>query len=92
MRLDDAENIFEDEVRRLKKEKASLYEATKHKRLGKKNMRFPSDLMSRKEKLEHRRAGKIMSSNLYDKIPLIEEFEKLETHQQRNLKRYEDFK
>lgn len=86
--LDDAEFLFEDEIRRLKREKASLHEATKHKRLGKSNVRFASDLMSRSEKIKHRRAGKIMSSNLYDKIISFDEFKILETHEKRNMLAY----
>jgi hypothetical protein len=86
--LDDAEFLFEDEIRRLKREKASLHEATKHKRLGKKNVRFASDLMSRGEKIKHRRAGKILTTNLYDNILTLDEFTKLETHEKRNMLAY----
>jgi hypothetical protein len=86
--LDEAEFLFEDEIRRLKKEKASLHEATKHKRLGKKNVRFASDLMSRGEKIKHRRAGKIMTTNLYSKVISFDEFKNLETHEQKNMMAY----
>lgn len=86
--LDEAEFLFEDEIRRLKREKASLHEATKHKRLGKSNVRFASDLMSRGEKIKHRRAGKILTTNLYDKILTFDEFKILETHEKRNMMAY----
>lgn len=86
--LDDAEFLFEDEIRRLKREKASLQEATKHKRLGKSNVRFASDLMSRSEKIKHRRAGKILTTNLYDNVLTLDEFNKLETHEKRNMLAY----
>lgn len=81
----EAANIFEDEIRQKKKEKASLHEATKHKRLGKNSVRFASDLMSRGEKIKHRRAGKIMTSNLYDRVLTKDEFGALETHEKRNM-------
>jgi hypothetical protein len=86
--LNEAENLFEDEIRRLKKEKASLYQATKHKRLGKGNMRFASDLMSRSEKIKYRRAGQIVTTNLYEKILTFDEFTDLETHEKRNMMAY----
>jgi hypothetical protein len=80
--------LFQDDIRQKKKEKASLHEATKHKRLGKNSVRFASDLMSRGEKIKHRRASKIMTSNLYDTILPIDEFLDLEKHEQKNRMQY----
>src|SRR3954462_10372208 len=86
--LNEAGLAFEEDIKRLKKEKASLHQATKHKRLGKNNMRFASDLMSRSEKIKHRRAGQIVTTNLYDKILTFDEFTDLETHEKRNMLAY----
>jgi transposase len=86
--LNEAENLFEDEIKRLKKEKASWQQATKHKRLGKGNMRFASDLMSRSEKIKYRKAGRIVTTNLFDKILSLDEFNNLENHEKRNMMAY----
>lgn len=86
--LNEAEFAFEEEIRRLNKEKASLKSATKHKRLGKGNMRFASDLMSRSEKIKYMRAGQIVTTNLYDNILTLDEFNILETHEKRNMMAY----
>lgn len=84
----EAQKIFEDEIRAKKKETASIKLATKHKRLGKNKVLFATDLMSRKEKLKHTKAGKIVTTNLYEDILPIEEFEKLETYEKRNRLQY----
>lgn len=80
----DIGNIFEQDIKSKKKETASLRAATNHKRLGKSRMKTPSDLMSRKERKEHMKAGKVVTTNIYDSILPIEEFEALEQHEQRN--------
>lgn len=87
-KYDQAALLFEDDIRQKKKEKASLIKATKHKRLGKNSVRFASDLMSRGEKIRHRRASKIMTSNLYDTILPINEFQELELHERKNRFQY----
>lgn len=86
--INEAGLAFEEEIKRLKKEKASLHQATKHKRLGKNNMRFASDFMSRSEKIKHRRAGQIVTTNLYDNILTFDEFADLENHEKRNMMAY----
>lgn len=86
--LNEIEKAFLKDIAEKKKETASMKSALKHKRLGKGSMRFPSDIMSRKEKIEHTRAGKIMTSNLYDRILTKDEFAALETHEKRNMMAY----
>lgn len=86
--INEAALLFEEDIRQKRKEKASLHEATKHKRLGKNSVRFASDLMSRGEKIKHRRSGKIMTSNLYDTILSVNEFLALELHDQKNRMQY----
>lgn len=86
--INEAAFLFEEDIRQKRKEKASLHEATKHKRLGKNSVRFASDLMSRGEKIKHRRSGKIMTSNLYDTILSVDEFLALELHDQKNRMQY----
>lgn len=80
----DIENIFAEDIKRKKQDTASLRTATKHKRLGKGSMKTPLDLMSQKEKKEHMKAGEVVTTNLFDNILTFEEFETLETHEQRN--------
>lgn len=80
----DIESIFQDDIKNKKRETASMRAATNHKRLGKGRMKTPSDLMSRKDKKEHMKAGEVVTTNLFDDILTIAEFEALETHEQRN--------
>jgi hypothetical protein len=84
----EAEKIFYDEIRDKKKETALYKTATQHKRLGAKKVLFATDLMSRKEKLKHMKAGKVMTTNMYEDILPIAEFEKLETYEKRNRLQY----
>jgi hypothetical protein len=86
--FNEATEVFLSEIHEKKKETALLRLATKGKRLGKKNVLFASDLMSRKEKLKHTKAGTIVTTNLYDNILTIEEFEKLEDYEKRNRLQY----
>lgn len=86
--LDEAEDLFFSEIREKKKETRSIKEALKHKRSGKNSILFPSDFMSRKEKLKHTKAGKVMTTNLFDEILTIEKFEELETHEKKNRLQY----
>lgn len=80
----DIETIFEQDIKNKKKEAASLRAATNFKRVGKKGMKTPIDLMSRQERKEHMRAGEIVTTNIFDTILPIAEFEALEEHEQRN--------
>jgi hypothetical protein len=82
--FNDAEELFLSDIKQKKKDTASKIISQKHKRLGKGNMRFASDFMTRKEKIQHMGAGKVMTSNLYDTILPIDEFKKLEEFEQRN--------
>jgi hypothetical protein len=83
-----AEDIFYQEIREKKKETALLRTATQHRRLGAKKVLFATDLMSRKEKLKHTKAGKVMTTNMYEDILPIAEFEKLEDYEKRNRLQY----
>lgn len=84
----EAENLFYDEIREKKKETALLKTATQHKRLGAKKVLFATDLMSRKEKLKHTKAGRVMTTNMYENILPIAEFEILEDYEKRNRLQY----
>lgn len=87
MRLSEAEKLFHEEVREKKRTASGVHHKTgKRGYTGK--ILFPTDFMSRKEKYNHRKAGKILSTNLYDSILTIDEFEQLETHEQRNMLQY----
>jgi hypothetical protein len=83
-----ADKIFYDEIREKKKETALLRTATQHRRLGAKKVLFATDLMSRKEKLKHTKAGRGMTTNMYEDILPIAEFEKLEDYEKRNRLQY----
>jgi hypothetical protein len=79
----EAEKLFNQEVRDKKRTASGVHsKAGKNGYVGK--MLFPSDIMPRKEKIKHRKAGKVMISNLYEEILPIEEFEKLEVYEQKN--------
>jgi hypothetical protein len=79
----EAKQCFLEEVRDKKKTASGVHHKTgKRGYVGK--MLFAHDLMSRKEKYNHRKAGKILTSNLYEKIIPLDEFKELETFEQRN--------
>ena len=83
----EAEKLFNEEVRDKKRTASGVHSKTgKRGYVGK--MRFPSDIMSRKEKYNHRKAGKVMTTQLYDEIIPVEEFEQLETYEQKNRMSY----
>lgn len=86
--INDAENLFLDEIRAKKKETASLRDSQKFKRMGKGSIRFASDFMNRKEKIEHRRAGTVTTTNIFDELLPMEEFEALEIFEQKNRMQY----
>jgi replicative superfamily II helicase len=87
-KFSEVEAVFHEEVHSKKKEFKDLRNATKHKRLGKKSVMFASDFMSRAEKKRHMGAGKIMTTNMYEDILPIAEFDALETYEQRNRLQY----
>jgi hypothetical protein len=85
--LSEAEKLFNQEVRDKKRTASGVYSKTgKNGYVG--NMRFPSDIMSRKEKYNYRKAGKIVTTQLYEKILPVDEFEALETHEKKNMMGY----
>ena len=79
----EAEQVFHEDVREKKKAASGVHSKTgKNGYVGK--MRFSYDIMSRKEKYNHRKAGKILTTNLFDTILPIDEFRQLEREEQRN--------
>lgn len=79
----EAERAFFEDVREKKKAASGVHGKTgKNGYTG--TIRFPTDLMSRKEKYNYRKAGKVMTTNLFDTILTHEEFEKLETYERKN--------
>lgn len=86
--FNEAEALFLSDIHSKKKETALLKLATKGKRLGKNKVLFATDLMSRKDRLQHTKAGKVMTTNLYEDILPIAEFEKLEDYEKRNRLQY----
>lgn len=87
MHYSEAERLFYEDVRDKKKTASGVHHKTGKKGyVGK--MLFPSDIMSRKDKYNHRKAGKIVTSNLYREILTIDQFRKLETEEQKNMMLY----
>lgn len=81
-RWSEAQQSFYEDVREKKKAASGVHHKTgKNGYVG--TMRFPSDIMSRKEKYNHRKASKVMTSNLYDTIVALDEFNELEKEEQR---------
>ena len=79
--------MFHDEVRDKKRIANNVHHKTgKNGYVGK--LRFPSDIMSRSDKIRYRKAGKIVTSNLFEEVLPIDEFEQLETYEQRNRLQY----
>lgn len=87
MQLSEAAKLFQNEVREKKKAANGVHHKTGKKGyVGK--MLFPTDFMTRSEKMKYRKGGKIVISNMYDEILTVEEFKKLETFEQRNRLQY----
>jgi replicative superfamily II helicase len=84
----DVEKFFLSDIKEKKQETASLKAALKHKRLGKSSMKFATDLMSKKERKEHMKAGEVVTTNLYDTILTFMEFDRLETYEKKNMLQY----
>jgi hypothetical protein len=83
----EAEKLFNQEVREKKRTASGVHSKTgKNGYVG--NMRFPSDIMSRKDKYNHRKAGKVVTTQLYEEILPVDEFEALETYEQKNRMAY----
>lgn len=82
-RYSEAEQCFLQDVKEKKKAASGVHSKTgKRGYVGK--MLFPTDLMTRKEKYHHRKAGKVMTTNMYDKILTFAEFNELETYEKKN--------
>jgi hypothetical protein len=85
--ISEEHKLFLDDVRDKKRTASGVHSKTgKRGYVGK--MRFPSDIMSRKDKMKHRRAGKVMTTNIFDTILPIDEFKELETHEKKNRMQY----
>jgi hypothetical protein len=83
MRYSEAEQCFFEDVREKKKAASGVHSKTgKNGYTGK--ILFPTDIMSRKEKYNHRKAGRVMTTNMYENILPIAEFEALEDYEKRN--------
>lgn len=81
--MSEAELVFLEEVREKKKAASGVHHKTgKRGYVG--TMRFPSDIMSRKEKYNYRRGSKVMTTNMFDEILRLEDFKKLEVQDQKN--------
>jgi hypothetical protein len=79
------EKLFEDDVREKKRTGSGIHHRTgKRGYVGK--MMFAYDFMSRSEKLKHRKAGKVIVSNIYDEINM--DFEELKAKPKEEMKRY----
>ena len=87
MKRTEASDLFYNEVREKKRTASGVHSKTgKNGYVGK--MLFPSDIMSRKDKYNHRKAGKIVTSNIYDTILTKDEFNKLENYEKKNMLQY----
>jgi hypothetical protein len=83
LQISEIEKMFHDEVRQKKKTASGVHHKTgRNGYVG--TMRFPSDIMSRKEKSKYRKAGKVVTTNIYDEILPIDQFENLERYEQKN--------
>jgi hypothetical protein len=83
----EAEQAFYSDIREKKKAASGVHSKTgKNGYVGK--MRFPSDIMSRKEKYNYRKASKVMTTNMYDEILTRESFEALDNHEKKNHMQY----
>jgi hypothetical protein len=83
----EAEKLFNQEVRDKKRTASGVHHKTgKNGYTGK--ILFPSDIMSRKEKIKHRKAGKVMITNMYEELITLEEFEELEFQERKNRMAY----
>jgi hypothetical protein len=83
-RFSEAERVFHEEVRDKKRTASGVHHKTgKRGYVG--TMRFPSDIMSRKDKYNYRKASKVMTTFLYEQVIPIEQFEKEDKETQRKM-------
>lgn len=86
-RKSEAARAFHDEIREKKRAASGVhYKTGRNGYVGK--MLFPSDILSRKEKMEYRRSSKVMISNMYDEILPINEFEDLGQQDKKHMLHY----
>jgi hypothetical protein len=82
----EIEKMFHEEVRDKKRTASGVHHKTgKNGYVG--TMRFPTDIMNRSEKIRHRKASKCMTTNIFDEILTIDEFEKLETYEKKKIQK-----
>jgi hypothetical protein len=87
MHYNEAEQAFYSDIKQKKLAASGVHSKTGSRGyVGK--MLFPSDIMSRKEKYNHRKAGKVQVSNLYEEVLTIDDFEELEIQDQKNRLQY----
>lgn len=80
--MEDIAKLLRDEVRQQKQTFSGVHGRTgKRGYVGK--MLFPTDIMSRRDKYNYRKAGKVEITNMYDNIMSYEEFMKLDEESQR---------
>jgi hypothetical protein len=83
----EAERSFYEDVREKKKAASGVHSKTGSRGyVG--TMRFPTDIMSRKDKYNYRKAGKVMITNLMDEILVLDEFKDLDVAEQRKYLEY----
>lgn len=71
--MENVAKIFNDDVREKKRIGSGIFSRTGTRGyVG--TMRFPSDLMTRKEKYNYRKSGKVKVYNMYDSIIPLDEF------------------
>lgn len=80
--MSEVATMFEKDIRDKKRTGSGIHHRTGTRGyVGK--MLFPSDFMSRKEKYNHRKGGKVVTSNMYDTILPYIEFKELPEDQKK---------
>lgn len=82
----ETEILLQEEIKEKKQSAQDMRSRAAGKRGGR--VKFPTDLMSRKEKLKHTKAGKVTVTNIYDEILKRAEFDALEEHEQKSRLQY----
>jgi hypothetical protein len=82
MYLSVVEKMFQDDVRDKKRTASGIHSCTgKRGYVGK--MKFPSDIMSRKDKYNYRKSGKVETSNMYETMIPYFDFKQLPDEQKK---------
>lgn len=82
----ETEILLLEEIKEKKQSAQDLRSRAAGKRGGR--VKFPTDLMSRKDKLKHTKAGKVTVTNIFDEILKRAEFDELEEHEQKSRLQY----